>query len=153
MWASWGVFLSVNTWRHSRRQESFKLYNLLQRQDEFPLCGSMHTTFFDKTDVTVLCSVALIFDRDDLNCVFGHVDFLTPYERAQYNRRLQHFLKKILNAMCWFFFKMRKLICLLDIIIALQRWARGKRKLCTELERGDTENKMFWQRILYHYLL
>lgn len=45
------------------------------------LCAAVCTTpFFDKTDVTVLCLVALIFDRDDLNCVFGHVDLLTPYK-------------------------------------------------------------------------
>lgn len=56
-----------------------------------------------------LCYVWLLWHmKADLNCVFGHVDLLTPYKTARYNRRLQHFLKQILNAMC--FLKMRKQI-------------------------------------------
>jgi len=72
------------------------------------MCSSMHSIFFDKTHVTELCLVALVYDREDLNCILGVVDLLTPYKTAQYNRRLQHFLKQILNAMG--FLKMRKLI-------------------------------------------
>lgn len=41
----------------------------------------------------------------------------------------------------------------MDIITALKGWTRGKRKLCNELERGDMENKMFWQYIIHYHLL
>lgn len=72
------------------------------------LCAAVCTASFLIKHVTMLCLVALVYDREDLNCVFGHVDLLAPYKTAQYNRRLQHFLKQILNAMC--FLKMRTLI-------------------------------------------
>lgn len=76
----------------------------------------------------------------------------------QHNSCLQHFLKQILNTTCSFvvllvFFKWGNWYeCLLDIITALTRWTREERKLCTELERRHTENKMFWQCVWYHHL-
>lgn len=117
------------------------------------LCAALRTASFLIKYVIVLCLVAFVCDREDLICIFGHVDLLTPCKIAQYNRRLQHFLKQMLNVKCFFLKWGNRYECLLDIIIGLKRGTRGKRKLCTELERGNTENKTFWQCILYHHLL
>lgn len=98
--------------------ESPAIENLLWWQDECPMCSITHSFFFGKTHVTVLCLVALLYNREDLNCLSGHVDFLSPYKTAQCNNRL-YFLKQILNTMCllkiriWYEF-------LLDIITALK---------------------------------
>lgn len=46
------------------------------------LCD-MHSIFFDKTHDTVLCSAALIYNREDLNCISGPVVLLSPHKPAQ----------------------------------------------------------------------
>lgn len=37
-----------------------------------------HIIFFWEKHVTVLYLVALLYDREDLNCLSGHVDFFSP---------------------------------------------------------------------------